>query len=83
VVGLAAIYALAIARNHPFIDGNKRTAYVAMELFLAKNGYTFAASDADSVVTTLRMAAGEVSDDDFTRWVKEYARPRESLPPRE
>jgi death-on-curing protein len=74
VVELAAIYALAIAHNHPFIDGNKRTAYVALELFLAKNGYSFVASDADSVVMTLRMAAGDLSDDEFVRWVKDNAR---------
>lgn len=70
---LAAIHALAIARNHPFVDGNKRTAYVALELFLALNGYRFPAPDADSVVTMLAMAAGEVEDAVFVAWVRHHA----------
>lgn len=72
---LAALYALAITRNHPFIDGNKRTGYVALELFLACNGYQFLADDAESVVMTLQMAAGEMSDDDFIAWVRGHAMP--------
>jgi death on curing protein len=72
---LAAFYALAIARNHPFVDGNKRTAYVALELFLAKNGHGFVASDTDAVLMMLRMAAGDIEDAEFARWVRENARP--------
>ena len=72
---LAALYALAITRNHPFIDGNERTGYVALELFLACNGYQFLADDAESVVMTLQMAAGEMSDDDFIAWVRGHAMP--------
>ncbi len=71
-----ALHALAIAQNHPFIDGNKRTAYVAMELFLALNGARFIAVDADAVLTTLAMAAGDLSDADFTAWVRRHAVPR-------
>jgi death-on-curing protein len=67
---LAAVYALAIAQNHPFIDGNKRTAFVALELFLRLNGCNFTAGDADSVVMTLAMAAGELPDDEFIAWVR-------------
>ncbi|MCB8882516.1 type II toxin-antitoxin system death-on-curing family toxin [Acidisoma cellulosilytica] len=70
---LAGIYAIAIARNHPFIDGNKRTAYVALELFLALNGMRFAATDAEAVVTMLQMAAGDLTDDVFLSWVKQNA----------
>lgn len=73
---LAALYALAIARNHPFIDGNKRTAYVALELFLDLNGVDFTAADADAVVTMLQMAAGDMLEDEFTAWVRAHARPR-------
>ena len=70
-VELAASYAIAIARNHPFIDGNKRSAYVAMVLFLALNGLTFRPADqADAVITMLRMAAGDITDADFTLWVR-------------
>ena len=57
---LAAAYGFGIARNHPFIDGNKRTAFVCAELFLALNGYVLSASDADCVSTMLALAAGEL-----------------------
>jgi death-on-curing protein len=67
---LAAVYALAIARNHPFVDGNKRTAFVAMELFLALNGMALTASDADAVITMLQMAAGQLSDEVLQQWVE-------------
>ena len=72
---LAAIYALGIAKNHPFIEGNKRMAYVALETFLALNGMDLTASDAGSVVAMLDMASGEMSDDAFIAWVREHARP--------
>jgi death-on-curing protein len=68
---LAAAYAYGIARNHPFHDGNKRTAFVAMELFLMKNGYELTASDEDAVVTFLRLAAGEITEDDLAAWIRQ------------
>jgi death-on-curing protein len=70
VAELAALYALAIAKNHPFIDGNKRTAFVALEVFLRLNGCVFTVGDAEAVVITLAMAAGELPDDEFTAWVR-------------
>lgn len=70
---LAAVYAIAIARNHPFIDGNRRTAYVALELFLALNGFRFSAPDAESVLTMLAMAARDVDDATFIAWVRHHA----------
>jgi death on curing protein len=70
---LAALYAIGIARNHPFIDGNKRTAYVALETFLRLNGLCFPASDAECVVTMLCLAADDISDEDFTAWVRSHA----------
>jgi death-on-curing protein len=72
---LAARYAIAIARNHPFVDGNKRVAYVALETFLALNGLRFPVSDADAVIMTLRLAAGDITDQAFTAWVQANARP--------
>jgi death-on-curing protein len=75
-VELAAVYAIAIARNHPFIDGNKRAAYVAMVLFLALNGIAFVPNKADAVITMLTMAAGEVSDEAFVDWVRRNAVPK-------
>lgn len=71
IAELAALYALAIARNHPFIDGNKRTAYVALEAFVHLNGCRFPVSDAEAVVTMLAMAAGELTDEEFTAWVRQ------------
>ena len=75
VAELVAVYAIAIARNHPFLDGNKRTAYVALETFLALNGCAFPVSDADAVVATLAMAASEMNDEEFTAWVRDNTQP--------
>ncbi len=72
---LAALYTIAVARNHPFVDGNKRTAYVALELCLRLNGLRFPVSDAEAAVVMLQLAAGEVSDDEFTAWVRQNAVP--------
>jgi death-on-curing protein len=74
VAELAAVYAIAIARNHPFLDGNKRTAYVALETFLALNGCAFPVSDADAALVTLTMAAGDMEDEAFTDWVRANVR---------
>jgi len=70
IAELAALYAVAIARNHPFVDGNKRTAYVALESFLLLNGVRFRASDAEAVVAMLAMASGDMPDDEFIAWVR-------------
>lgn len=67
---LAAALAYGIARNHPFIDGNKRTAYVAMETLLGLNGFRLVASDADATVMFLRLAAGEIPEHDLADWIK-------------
>jgi death-on-curing protein len=69
---LAACYALGIARNHPFVDGNKRTAFVALEVFLRLNGSVLTAGDAEAVVVMLAMAAGELPDAEFIAWVRQY-----------
>jgi death-on-curing protein len=61
IAELGALYALGIVRNHPFVDGNKRTAYVMLETFLELNGAVFPVSDADVVKAILRLAAGESS----------------------
>ena len=74
---LAAAYAWGITRNHPFIDGNKRTALVAAELFLVLNGYELQADDADCVVTMLQVAAGEMAEDDFAAWIRGHIRLRD------
>ncbi|WP_428533591.1 type II toxin-antitoxin system death-on-curing family toxin [Rhodopila sp.] len=70
---LAAVYALAITRNHPFVDGNKRTAFVTLELFLRLNGCRFGVGDAEAVVVMLAMASGELPDNEFIAWVRMHA----------
>jgi len=68
---LAASYAFDLARNHPFIDGNKRTAFVACELFLLLNGCSLAATDAECVMVMLSLAAGELEEADFAQWLRD------------
>ncbi len=69
---LAAAYAFGIARNHPFVDGNKRTAAVVSETFLAINGYEMNVTDAELVVVFLALAAGELSEDELAVWFREH-----------
>lgn len=68
---LAAAYAFGIARNPPFVDGNRRTAAVVSETFLVLNGYELAASDAELVVAFLALAAGELSEAEMADWFRE------------
>lgn len=67
---LAASYAVGLAKNHPFVDGNKRTAFVAMELFLALNGRDLTAGDADCVLTMLAVAAGDMDEAALAEWLR-------------
>lgn len=68
---LAAAYAFGIIKNHPFIDGNKRTGFLAAALFLEANGARFVASEADTVMRTLALAAGEIGGAEFAAWLRE------------
>jgi death-on-curing protein len=65
-----------IARNHPFVDGNKRTAYVAVETFLALNGLDLVAGDAECVVVMLDLAAGDLPEAGFAAWLRDNTKPR-------
>ena len=69
---LAASYAFGIARNHPFVDGNKRTAAVVSETFLVLNGHVLTATDAELVITFVALAAGELSEDELTAWFRDH-----------
>ena len=69
---LAAAYAFGIARNHPFVDGNKRTALVVSETFLILNGWTVSASDAASVAMFFALAAGEVTEEELAGWFRKH-----------
>jgi death-on-curing protein len=74
---LAAAYGFGLARNHPFVDGNKRTAFVAVELFLALNGWDLVADDAQCVMTMLALAAGDLSEEEFAQWLREHLQDRQ------
>jgi death-on-curing protein len=69
---LAAAYAFGIARNHPFVDGNKRTAAVVSETFLLLNGHALGATDAEMVVAFVALAAGELTEDELADWFRAH-----------
>jgi death-on-curing protein len=73
---LAASVCHGIVRNHPFVDGNKRTAYVAAETFLVLNGLLLTSSDAESVAAMLDLAAGEMTEEEFAAWLRDHTTPR-------
>ena len=72
---LAAAYAYGLARNHPFIDGNKRIAAGVSETFLLLNGHSLTATDAELVVAFLELAAGNLSEDDMADWFRQHLAP--------
>ena len=75
VAELAASYGYGIARNHPFIDGNKRTAFVAALLFLAFNYYNLQASNTDKIMVMLKADAGEITETEFATWIRSHSKP--------
>jgi death-on-curing protein len=72
---LAAAYAFGIIKNHPFVDGNKRTGFVALELFLALNGFELTADDAQCVLVILSVAAGSFSESELAEWIRRNMKP--------
>ena len=73
---LAASYAVGLAKNHPFVDGNKRIAFIAMELFLWLNGLELVVSDAECVLVTLSVASSEWDEATLATWLREHTAPR-------
>ena len=71
---LAASYVCGLVKNHPFIDGNKRTGFMLGAGFLERNGYEFHASEAEAAVRTLALAAGEMSEAEFASWLQANSR---------
>ena len=67
---LAAAYAFGIARNHPFVDGNKRTAWVAARLFLRLTGHALAFAEREAIATVLALAAGDLAEDKLGDWLR-------------
>ena len=73
---LAASYGYRISRNHPFIDGNERTGFVAVELFLRLNGLALHADDASCMLTMLAVAAGDMPEEEFAAWLRAHTAAR-------
>jgi death-on-curing protein len=68
---LAAVYAFGLAKNHAFVDGNKRIAFMSMMTFLRKNGVRFSPDQAHATKIILSLAAGEVSEESLARWIRD------------
>jgi death on curing protein len=70
LAALAAAYAFGISRNHPFVDGNKRAAFIAMDLFLILNGHELVVEETDAIATFLALAAGDLGEDGLADWIR-------------
>ena len=73
---LAAAYAVAFVRDHPFVDGNKRAAFLAAGLFLELNGFRLAVSQVDATRAVLALAAGEMKEEEFAFWIRGHTKRR-------
>jgi death on curing protein len=73
---LAAAYGVGLAKNHPFVDGNKRAAFLAVGLFMALNGRRLVATQADATLTMLAVAAGSLDEAAFADWLRAHSTPR-------
>ena len=69
---IAAAYAFGIARNHPFVDGNKRTAWVTASVFLDLNGFELTFAERDAIRTVETLAAGDLSEDELADWFRQH-----------
>jgi death-on-curing protein len=78
LAALAAAYGFGIARNHPFVDGNKRTAFASMIVFLGLNGIELDAPPETATAVMLGLATGEIGEEDLARWIAENSRPLEA-----
>ncbi|MDD4887774.1 MAG: type II toxin-antitoxin system death-on-curing family toxin [Thiomonas sp.] len=76
VAALAAAYGVGLAKNHAFVDGNKRAAFLAVGLFLALNGQRLATTQADATLSMLAVASGDMSEDEFAAWIRSHLQPR-------
>jgi death-on-curing protein len=71
LAALAAAYAFGVARNHPFVDGNKRAAFASMIVFLGLYGIVFLVPEPEATAAILALAAGEVEEEGLTRWIRD------------
>jgi death-on-curing protein len=76
VCRLAAAYAAGIVRNHPFVDGNKRTAFLAAYVFLGLNDLELGADEVEAAAAMLALASGDVEEEAFANWLRRHARTR-------
>ncbi len=76
VHALAASYGVGLAKNHPFVDGNKRAAFLAAGMFLVLNRWRLTATQADATLTMLAVASGQMDEDTFARWLRQHSKPR-------
>ena len=76
VASLAASYGVGLAKNHAFVDGNKRAAFLAVGMFLAVNGFRLRATQADATLTVMDVAAGVMDEAAFAQWIREHIQPR-------
>jgi death on curing protein len=70
---LAASYGVGLAKNHPFVDGNKRAAFLAVGVFLSLNGWRLTATVADATLAMLAVAAGQMDEIAFARWLRQHS----------
>lgn len=75
IAALAASYGVGLARNHPFVDGNKRAAFLAVGMFLVRNGHRLKTSQVDATLTMLGVAAGDIAEADFAHWLRDHIQP--------
>lgn len=80
IASLAATYGVGLAKNHPFVDGNKRAAFLAVGLFLALNGYRLCASQLEATRAMLAIAAGELGEADFAAWIRRNSKSSKKRP---
>lgn len=78
VADLAAAYASGISQNHPFVDGNKRAAFLSVGLFLALNGHRLVATQAGATVAVMALASGELDEAGFAAWLRGHLVPRKT-----
>ncbi|MEY2890974.1 MAG: hypothetical protein RJA98_882 [Pseudomonadota bacterium] len=76
VADLAAAYGIGVAKNHPFVDGNKRSAFLAIGLFLALNRCRLLTTQADATLTMLGVASGQVDETMLAQWLRDHTQPR-------
>jgi death-on-curing protein len=74
IAEMAAAGAFGIVKNHPFLDGNKRTGFMLGAGFLERNGFEFSASEPDVVLSTLALAAGKMSESDYSVWLNKNSK---------